>query len=242
MKEQRRIREAVVLAAGNGRRMRSRSLLPKPLIEVEGRSLLQRIVEQLGEAGIDKVFIVVGYLGDEIRNHDFEADVEIEWVDNPDYHLANGISLLAVEKRVRSPFLLLMSDHLFDKTILEHMLNNGLPEKGGILAIDGKIQSVFDLPDATKVQSQDERVTRIGKDLTDFDSVDTGVFVLTRSVFPAMWKSVNRGDRSLTGGISELATRQLVKTWDIGPRRWIDIDTPDALSEAERLLRVGCLA
>ncbi len=236
-----RIKEAVVLAAGNGRRMSARSSLPKPLIPVAGRPLLERVVSRLVEVRVEKVFIVVGYRAEEIRGRLSldSASIEVEWVENPRYHLANGISLLAVEEKVRSPFLLLMSDHLFESSTLETIMEFPVPERGGILATDSKIDRVFDLPDATKVVSEGDCVRRMGKDLTDFNTIDTGVFALSESVFPAMRESSENGDCSLTGGISKLSCDCSMRTWDIGDRRWIDIDTPEALEEAERLVKAG---
>ena len=236
------ITEAVVLAAGNGRRMAARSSLPKPLIPVAGEAVLNRVLKPLSDLGIRKVFVVVGYRGDEIQNDLMtnSAPLGIEWVENPHFHLANGISLLAVEDKLKGPFLLLMSDHLLEWSILGDLFDSErAPQMGGILATDSKINRVFDLPDATKVESRSDRVQKIGKHLADFNAVDTGVFLLSQSVFPAMRESSSRGDQSLTGGISVLAKRQSVRTWDIGDRRWIDIDTPEALAEAERLVNAG---
>ena len=105
--------------------------------------------------------------------------------------------------------------------------------------MDSKIESIFDLPDATKVVSDSQQVRQMGKDLETFDAIDTGIFALTPSVFEAMHESASRGDQSLTGGISVLARTEGVHTWDIGERRWIDIDTPEALQEAERLAALG---
>ncbi len=236
-----RIKEAVVLAAGNGRRLASPSGLPKPLISVAGRSLIRRVLDRLFEAQVERVYVVIGYRAQEIQQ---QASLNglgdrVRWVQNEDYHLANGLSLLAVKKRVKSPFLLLMSDHLFESSTLQDFVSNDAPDQGGVLAVDSKIESVFDLPDATKVVSNSEHIRHMGKDLETFNAIDTGIFALTPSVFEAMHESASRGDHSLTGGISVLARTEGVRTWDIGERRWIDIDTPEALREAERLAALG---
>ena len=51
--------------------------------------------------------------------------------------------------------------------------------------------------------------------------------------------SIREGEESLSGGIAELARRSQVLTRDIQHRRWIDVDTPEAAGEAERLWRMG---
>src|SRR5215510_9719797 len=68
-----KIDKAVVLAAGRGTRMRELTAeLPKPMIEVRGKPVLQHIVEGLREAGIRDCLIVVGYRADVVR--DFFGD------------------------------------------------------------------------------------------------------------------------------------------------------------------------
>lgn len=236
-----RIKEAVVLAAGNGRRLASPSGLPKPLIPVAGRSLISRVLDRLFEAKVERVHVVVGYRAEEVQQQACLNGLRdrVHWVQNQEYHLPNGLSLLAVQERVKDPFLLLMSDHLFEGSTLQDFVRLGAPPSGGVLAVDSKVEDIFDLPDATKVMAAGEQVQHMGKDLQSFNAIDTGIFALTPSVFGAMQESAAQGDQSLTGGISVLARTEGVRTWDIGRRRWIDIDTPAALREAERLVSLG---
>src|SRR5215475_7898025 len=65
----RKIEKAVILAAGRGTRMRDLTAeLPKPMIEVRGKPVLQHIVEGLRGAGIRECLIIVGYRADAVRN------------------------------------------------------------------------------------------------------------------------------------------------------------------------------
>src|SRR6059058_3173622 len=64
-----KIDKAVVLAAGRGTRMRELTAdLPKPMIEVRGKPVLQHIVEGLRDAGIRAILLIVGYRADTVRN------------------------------------------------------------------------------------------------------------------------------------------------------------------------------
>ena len=61
--------KAVVLAAGRGTRMRELTAgLPKPMIEVRGKPVLQHIVEGLRDAGVRQFLIIVGYRADAVQN------------------------------------------------------------------------------------------------------------------------------------------------------------------------------
>ena len=64
-----KIEKAVILAAGRGTRMRELTAeLPKPMIEVRGKPVLQHIVEGLRDAGIRDCLIVVGYRADAVQD------------------------------------------------------------------------------------------------------------------------------------------------------------------------------
>src|SRR6266436_2579288 len=64
-----RLDKAVLLAAGRGTRMRELTTdLPKPMIEVRGKPVLQHIVEGLRDAGVRQFLIIVGYRADAVQN------------------------------------------------------------------------------------------------------------------------------------------------------------------------------
>ena len=64
-----KIDKAVVLAAGRGTRMRELTAeVPKPMIELRGKPVLQHIIEGLRDAGISELLVVVGYRADAVRN------------------------------------------------------------------------------------------------------------------------------------------------------------------------------
>jgi bifunctional N-acetylglucosamine-1-phosphate-uridyltransferase/glucosamine-1-phosphate-acetyltransferase GlmU-like protein len=57
----------IILAAGQGKRMRSS--LPKPLVAVSGRPMIDRLLESVGQAGIPRVSVVVGHQAERMRAH-----------------------------------------------------------------------------------------------------------------------------------------------------------------------------
>jgi UDP-N-acetylglucosamine diphosphorylase / glucose-1-phosphate thymidylyltransferase / UDP-N-acetylgalactosamine diphosphorylase / glucosamine-1-phosphate N-acetyltransferase / galactosamine-1-phosphate N-acetyltransferase len=63
-------RDAVILAAGRGTRMKSLTEgVPKPMLPVAGRPLLEWVVEALREAGITRLLIVTGYRAERVEAH-----------------------------------------------------------------------------------------------------------------------------------------------------------------------------
>jgi 1L-myo-inositol 1-phosphate cytidylyltransferase len=231
------VSEAVILAAGNGVRLSAASDLPKPLLPVLDRTLLDYIIAALRGAAVRRLHIVTGHRGADIRRHvDAESrGVEVNWIDNPQYLRPNGLSLLAAGGHVRAPFVLLMADHLFEPLTLVRFLEQPVSLDGGLLAVDTKLDKIFDLDDATKVATRRGFVDRLGKDLTEFDAVDTGMFQFGPAVFDAMRTSAEAGDESLTGGVKVLAHGGGVQVCDIGAGQWVDVDTPEAWAHARRL-------
>ena len=92
------------------------------------------------------------------------------------------MSVLAAANRIRSPLLLTISDHLFDNTIVDRLTESADSDFLNV-AVDRKLDSIFDLEDEMKVQTRGNRVTGIGKHLREFDAIDTGLFVCSLEIF-----------------------------------------------------------
>ncbi|HLB59435.1 MAG TPA: CDP-alcohol phosphatidyltransferase family protein, partial [Bdellovibrionota bacterium] len=134
----------------------------------------------------------------------------------------------------KNNFILLMSDHLFDPKIVAQILNRTPPPGGALLAVDSKIDRIFDIEDATKTEIRDGKITNIGKTLSAFNAVDTGIFHCTPGIFDAL-KQAGPAP-SLSEGFQLLASRNLMVAGDIKDLWWQDVDTPSMLKFAEGLL------
>ena len=233
--------DAVVLAAGNGSRLGSDPSRPKPLHIVAGRPLLGHVFDALRHVRCRRVHVVVGYGAEVIRNsRELELDgLDVNWIGNPRFHEGNALSLLAARDAVSGPFLLLMADHLFAAETLARLVSDEAPSGGGRLAVDRKLREVFDPEDATRVEETGGRVQAMAKGLARFNAVDTGLLLLTPLAFEAVAACVRAGDDSLAGGMQALARQSSLEAWDIGPQRWVDVDTPAAAAAAERLAGLG---
>jgi dTDP-glucose pyrophosphorylase len=112
------ITKAVLLAAGRGTRMRELTNdLPKPMIAVRGKPVLQHIIEGLGAAGVKKVLIVVGYRGDVVRQHFGDGSalgLSIEYVTQEVQDGTGKVVELAREFADEDPFVLSYGDIIVD--------------------------------------------------------------------------------------------------------------------------------
>lgn len=130
------ITTAVLLAAGTGSRLQPLTLdAPKCLTEVGGIPILQRLIENLREQGFKRLVIVTGHLGDCIEEYLklHAADLQIDYVFNPDYRTTNNIySLWLARTQIKESFLLVESDLVFEMPMLDKMLQ---PNKMAISTI-----------------------------------------------------------------------------------------------------------
>jgi choline kinase len=117
---------AVLLAAGTGSRLQPLTdNAPKCLSEINGVSILQRLVDCLCSNGFQRLIVVVGYLDHRIREFfdDYANDLTIDYVINSRYATTNNIySLWLARAVIGEPFLLVESDVVFDATLLKDML------------------------------------------------------------------------------------------------------------------------
>jgi choline kinase len=234
------ISEAVILMAGAGSRLRgSDETFLKPFVSVRGRPLICYTMDALVHAGIKKVNFVVGYeSGRMIAKVKplIPSGLEPCFIENPEWQKQNGISLLAVANHMTSPFLLTMSDHLFDESIVDLLIDSSDPRLLNI-AVDRKLDSIFDLDDAMKVQARENQIVAIGKHLRDYDAIDTGLFVCSVDVFDYLKRAKRNGDCSLADGVRSMASKGKARVVDIGDGWWQDIDTIAMLACAETHLR-----
>ena len=236
------ISEAVILMAGEGSRLRgSDNTFLKPFVPLLGRPLISYALDSLIRAEIKSVDFVVGYESErmiEQVKQFLPSGLSASFIENRDWQKQNGISLLAAAGHVSAPFLLTMSDHLFDGAVIDRLLDSSEPGFLNI-AVDRKLDSIFDLEDAMKVQTCGDRITDIGKNLKHYDAIDTGLFVCPLEVFDYLERAKSdsyRNDCSLADGIRLMAADAKVRAIDIGDAWWQDVDTPEMLQHAEKQL------
>jgi choline kinase len=231
------LRKALILAAGYGSRLSPAQSLPKPLTPLAGEPSIVRLIRQFSAAGITEVAVVIGYRGEEVRaavERGAAPGVSLTFFENHRYAEPNGLSVLAAREFVDERVLLSMSDHLFLGGCVAHMAALDRAGDETVLMIDRDIAGVFDLEDATKVLTDAAGlVLEIGKELEDYNAIDTGLFCIS----PALIEALSLLDSpSLSQGVKQLTARGLMRTQELADGTWQDIDTPETLAHAQTLL------
>ncbi|MCP4933224.1 MAG: NTP transferase domain-containing protein, partial [bacterium] len=193
----------MIIAAGKGSRLRQQGD-SKPLVPILGLPLIERVIRSAIEAGTDDFYVVTGYQEELIRV--FLAGLtgrlgcRITPIFNRDWEKENGFSVLKAREYLQEPFLLLMADHLFDPAIARELMALPLSDGEIALGVDRNTRNSFvDMEDVTRVKTNGGKILKIGKDLTDFNGFDTGIFKCTPAIFSALECSVKQnGDTTLS--------------------------------------------
>ena len=201
------------------------------------------MIDNAHAGGIDNFVVVTGYEAPRVEA--FLADLasrrglSITTAFNPDWRGANGVSVAAAAQALEARFVLMMSDHLVDSSILRDLTKLEVAADEVVLAVDRRLGNpLVDLDDVTRVRTDEAaRIQAIGKHLVALmDAFDIGVFLASHALIDGVREDVAAGG---VGGISEgmrrLASRGLARVFDIGDRFWLDVDDPVAFDQAERL-------
>jgi CDP-L-myo-inositol myo-inositolphosphotransferase len=238
-------RRCLILAAGRGSRLSSWGV-PKPRVRLLGVPLIERIILTAQQAGLGHFTVVTGYEGEKLR--DFldqlavRRGIHIDTVANEQWKTeGNGRSVLAARNVLTEPFVLLMADHLVEPRLLVGLQSEPLEAGSVRLAVDRDLHNpLVDLDDVTRVQTEDGVLQQIGKRIARYDAFDTGCFLCSTALFPALQRAADeRGDTTLSGGIQILAQQGKVQTHDIADAYWVDVDDARAIRRAEQVLLNG---
>ncbi len=218
--------KAVVLAAGKGERLGSS--LPKPLVSVLGKALIDRAIESLQKAGIRDIIVV--YSDPRVKAH---LEGRVQLVYNDSVEREGGYSLLkGAEAAGGEPFVLVMSDHIFEPEIVERLLES--KPKTTTLCTDRNLEG-RDVDEATKVLvGEGGRILDIGKEIQRYNALDTGVFYCTPEVLEAARAFTGRF--TVTDVMRKLIEKGRLYSVDVTGCFWWDVDTRQELKRAEDAL------
>lgn len=108
------------MAGGKGTRIREiNSEVPKPMISVLGKPILQYQIETLARQGVSSIILVIGYLGNTIKEYFSSGEnfgAQIEYIEERE-PLGTAGALFLLKEKISDDFLLLCGDLIFDVDI-----------------------------------------------------------------------------------------------------------------------------
>src|SRR6266566_5420107 len=231
-----RIDKAVLLAAGRGTRMRELTAdLPKPMIEVRGKPVLQRTVEGLSEAGVRAFLIIVGYRADAVQNFFGDGsryNIQIQYATQVVQDGTGRVVDLARNFAGDSPFVLNYGDILVDPANYKRLLDLPHDIEAIISVTRGEDTSqggaVF-LNDEMELVDLREK-SKPGEESSPW--YNAGIYAFRPIIFDftARLKPSPRGEYELTDAVRELArSGKKVKALEL-TGGWADVRDPAILA------------
>ena len=235
-----RIDRAVILAAGRGTRMRELTNdVPKPMIEVRGKPVLQHIVEGLRDAGARRFVIIVGYHADAVRNffgNGQRHNVDIDYVTQTVQDGTGRVVNLARDFAGGSPFILSYGDILISPVNYKRLVD--LPDnceaiitvtrgedvsKGGAVFVNEQME-LIDLREKPKPGELTSPWYNAG-----LYAFRPGIFEFIAKLEPSP-----RGEYELTDAIRDLAhSGRRVRALEL-TGEWADVRDPEILAKLNR--------
>lgn len=159
--------KAIILAAGYGNRLLPyTNELPKCLLVVGDRPIIEHQLIALRECGINELVVVVGHCGDKLRK--FLSTMNVSIVENSEFGSTNsGYSLWYARDYLRKGFIYINSDLLFNHALLAELLRAS-PEDG--IIVDRKVTPSDDMfkaeLDKLRIVSMDKRIESVRDSVT----------------------------------------------------------------------------
>ncbi len=222
--------QCVILAAGEGTRMRPLTeTIPKPLIRVCGKPIIEHIVEALPPV-ITELIIVVSYKAEMIREYCGEEfhGKKVTYVTQPNPKAGTADALLYAKDVAKGKFLVMYADDIHGKDALATVVEmpSGMltalsqtPEKFGVLKIksDGTLETIIEKPEHPVS-----------------NCVNIGGFVVTDDIFAIHTELSLSGEYYLTDTVTEYASKFPVTV--VEQIVWIPIGYPEDIAKAEHML------
>lgn len=252
--------KAIILAAGRGRRLYPfTKYIPKCLLDIGGRTILEHQINHIRDCGIDEVVIVVGFGSEKVENFLRNYDglgMRIKTLYNPFYQTTNTlISLWIAREEMDEDIVVVNGDDVFEVEVLEQAL--GARDKKICLPVKRKAGYV---EEDMKVVIRVGSVAEIGKALSSSPSAesvgirvfrDTGVELIKRAIEEEILTEEAEKKWYISAIQRLIKKGYTVNPLDIEDLFWMDVDYPSDLyragfnsnkfirkSHEERILRV----
>jgi UDP-N-acetylglucosamine diphosphorylase/glucosamine-1-phosphate N-acetyltransferase len=226
-------KKAVILAAGEGKRLRPfTETMPKVMLPVANKPLLEYVFDAVRKSGIEEIIVVVGYKKEVIMEY-FKnyKNVKITYVIQ-DRQLGTAHALFQAKKYIKDAFIVLAGDNIIDPDSIAKLLKDKSeysllieehphPSKYGVVFVENRgIRRIVEKP------KED-----IGK------YISTGIYKLPRSVFTDIEQCTLEGAHALSSIIQSLVDKgKHINT--IFAKSWMDIVYPwDLISVNELMLQ-----
>ena len=234
--------KALILAAGVGKRLKAN--VPKILLKVGNKSLLERHYENLLNLGIKNIGIVIGYKSNQLTNFIKKIDIKknIKIFRNSRYKLGSIVSLVCAGKffHTKGDLIFMDGDVFYDKKVLKKLINS---KKKNCLLIDRQFEKG---EEPVKVCIKNNKIFDFGKIVNqdfDFQGESVGFFKFSNKSSIKLLEVAKIIMKSNKNAMYEDVIQQIIKKKkvhidfeNISSLPWVEIDFKKDLILAKKII------
>jgi UDP-N-acetylglucosamine diphosphorylase/glucosamine-1-phosphate N-acetyltransferase len=228
------ITKAVILSAGEGNRMHPLTYTrPKVMLSIAGKPILEHLLIEMKQAGIDDFILICGYHDEIIRNYFGDGsrwEVNVQYA-NQRKQLGTADALRIVESLINDNFLMANGD-----VIINHQDIQNLSDRTGNVMSAIQLQDVANLG---VIEGTEGRITRIYEKMAKPPShlANAGLYLFTPDIFRAIGKTQKspRGEYEITDSIQILIDEGEPVFYQI-INKWLDLSYPWDLLTANEIM------
>ena len=246
----------IILAAGSGIRLGQHTQdTPKALVDVNGKSILDRQILSLRKHGVDKIFVVTGFKKEKHVRED------VEYFFNPKYSETDQLgSLMIARNKIFGDVLIIFGDIVFDSDILQQVLTSNADISIAIdLDWEKSYEERSDNPKslADKVLVNHKKIVQISAKEVPLEPKNEvgeflGIIKLSMNGSRILIKKYEELEKSHIGRFHDANSLEKAKLVDILQElidfkieispiaingKWCEIDTPKDLERARRIFK-----
>lgn len=232
--------KAMILAAGEGTRLRPMTdIMPKALIDINGKTLLERAILKLKRADIDEIVVNVHHFADQVEHflHEHDFGVKIHISDERKKLLDTGGAVKKARKYLKGdePFFVYNVDVISNINLMDMLYLYQMSSAMAILAV-------------RKRESSRQLCFNRSQHLVGWKNLQSGeqkgedglcyAFSGIQLLHPVIFERMPKQERfSLIDFYLKLAKDQIILAYDHSDGEWMDVGTPERLKKATQLLK-----
>ncbi|WP_313162759.1 phosphocholine cytidylyltransferase family protein [Sedimentibacter sp.] len=231
--------KALILAAGLGTRLRPiTDTRPKSMVEVNGKPIIFKQIDNLLENGIDDIIIVAGYKSEMMIDATNKRYDKVKFIINDVYEITNNMysAYMAIDHMYGSEFLLMNADVFYDSVILKELIKN---EYSNSIVVEEGIYNDENM----KVSCIGDRIMKISKLIPEDDAygVSIDIYKFSKEGSKAFFDKVKEfiEDKKELNQWTEVALNEVLKSVEFKQcplnGRWMEIDNHEDLKRAENI-------
>lgn len=234
---------AIILAAGLGSRLsEATKIIPKCLIEVNGKTIIENQIESL-IGKVKKIIIIGGYKFDTLRkyiNNKYPNNKDIILINNENYESTNNMYSFTLSKKYskNKDIILMNGDVFFDKTIIEDLLLSDISNQ--IVCDDTQYND-----ESMKITLKESNINSISKTISKEESsgCSIDIYKFSKKATNILFKIIDKDffKKNNFKSWTELAINEMFNKIDVKPlyieKKWYEIDNMEDLRNAEKVFK-----